>query len=74
MCLPRQRLEFNPIERIEKLSEDVVKRFFLRGDWAQAGFVRVRPELRAMVSSGRLNLLAVTGKYAARWMRFSAET
>lgn len=46
-----------PIERIEKLSEDVVKRFFLRGTGAQAGFVRVRPELRAMVNFRQLNLL-----------------
>lgn len=47
-----------PIERIEKLSEDVVKRFFLRGTGAQAGFVRVRPELRAMVSFRQVNLLS----------------
>jgi chemotaxis protein methyltransferase CheR len=47
-----------PIERIEKLSEDVVKRFFLRGTGAQAGFVRVRPELRAMVSFRHVNLLS----------------
>jgi chemotaxis protein methyltransferase CheR len=46
-----------PIERIEKLSEDVVKRFFLKGTGAQAGYVRVRPELRAMVSFRQLNLL-----------------
>jgi chemotaxis protein methyltransferase CheR len=47
-----------PVERIEKLSEDVVKRFFLKGTGAQAGFVRVRPELRAMVSFRQVNLLS----------------
>lgn len=47
-----------PIERIEKLSEDLVKRFFLKGTGAQAGYVRVRPELRAMVSFRQLNLLS----------------
>ena len=47
-----------PIERIEKLSDDVVKRFFLRGTGAQAGFVRVRPELRAMINFRQVNLLS----------------
>lgn len=46
-----------PIESIEKLSADKVKRFFLRGTGAQSGFVRVRPELRAMVSFRQVNLL-----------------
>ena len=47
-----------PIERIEKLSEKLVKRFFLKGTGEQAGFVRVRPELRAMISFRPLNLLS----------------
>ena len=46
-----------PLERIEKLSDTVVKRFFLRGTGAQAGFVRVRPELRAMITFRQVNLL-----------------
>lgn len=46
-----------PIERVEKLSEDVVKRFFLKGTGAQSGFVRVRPELRAMIKFRQVNLL-----------------
>ena len=46
-----------PVERVEKLSESVVKRFFLRGSGAQSGFVRVRPELRAMVTFRQVNLL-----------------
>lgn len=46
-----------PVDRIEKLPEATVKRFFLRGTGAQSGFVRVRPELRAMVSFRPLNLL-----------------
>lgn len=46
-----------PIESIEKLSSDKVKRFFLRGAGAQSGYVRVRPELRAMVSFRQVNLL-----------------
>jgi len=47
-----------PIERVEKLSESVLKRFFLRGTGSKSGFVRVRPELRAMISFRPLNLLA----------------
>jgi chemotaxis protein methyltransferase CheR len=47
-----------PFERIEKLSPDVIKRFFLKGTGAQAGFVRVRPELRAMITFRQVNLLS----------------
>lgn len=47
-----------PAERIEKLPEATVKRFFLRGTGAQSGYVRVRPELRAMVDFRPLNLLS----------------
>lgn len=47
-----------PVERVEKLSGDLVKRFFLRGTGAQAGFVRVRPELRAMITFRQVNLLS----------------
>lgn len=46
-----------PVERIEKLSDDQVKRFFIRGTGAQAGFVQVRPELRAMIAFRKVNLL-----------------
>lgn len=47
-----------PVERVEKLSKDLVKRFFLKGTGAQAGFVRVRPELRAMITFRQVNLLS----------------
>jgi len=47
-----------PVERVEKLSPDLVKRFFLKGAGAQAGFVRVRPELRAMITFRQVNLLS----------------
>jgi len=46
-----------PLERVEKLSEGMVKRFFLKGTGKQSGFVRVRPELRAMVTFRQVNLL-----------------
>ncbi|HTN93142.1 MAG TPA: CheR family methyltransferase [Gallionella sp.] len=46
-----------PAERIEKLDAGIIKRFFLKGTGAQSGLVRVRPELRAMVTFRQLNLL-----------------
>jgi chemotaxis protein methyltransferase CheR len=49
-----------PVDRVEKLPEAMVKRFFLRGAGDQAGFVRVRPELRAMVTFRQVNLLSDT--------------
>lgn len=47
-----------PIDRIEKMPSDRVKRFFLRGKGERAGWVRVRPELRDLVTYKPLNLLA----------------
>jgi chemotaxis protein methyltransferase CheR len=47
-----------PIEHVEKLAADRVKRFFLRGTGAQSGFVKVRPELQAMITFRPVNLLA----------------
>jgi chemotaxis protein methyltransferase CheR len=46
-----------PEERVSKLDPELVKRFFLRGTGAQAGFVRVRPELRDMITFRQINLL-----------------
>jgi chemotaxis protein methyltransferase CheR len=47
-----------PLDRIEKLSPDRARRFFLKGKGAQEGLVRVRPELRQMVTFKQLNLLS----------------
>jgi chemotaxis protein methyltransferase CheR len=49
-----------PMERVERLGPERVRRFFLRGTGAQAGQARVRPELRALVSFRPLNLLTST--------------
>jgi chemotaxis protein methyltransferase CheR len=46
-----------PLDRVEKLSPNMVKRFFLKGTGAQSGFVRVRPELRALITFRQVNLL-----------------
>ncbi|WP_207896130.1 CheR family methyltransferase [Thiobaca trueperi] len=47
-----------PVERVRKLPEQDLKRFFQRGRGAQEGMVRVRPEVRALVSFNSLNLLS----------------
>ncbi|HEY8354962.1 MAG TPA: CheR family methyltransferase [Methylophilaceae bacterium] len=47
-----------PLERVEKISEQRLKRFFLKGTGSKAGLVRVRDELRALVTFRQLNLLA----------------
>jgi chemotaxis protein methyltransferase CheR len=55
------------IERLEKMSAERSKRFFLRGKGEQEGMVRVRPELRQLVTFKQLNLLAdgwpLTGQF-----------
>ncbi len=45
-------------DRLEKMSSDRVKRFFLRGKGERSGLVRVRPELRRLIEFKSLNLLA----------------
>ena len=45
------------IERIEALTPERTKRFFLRGKGANAGVVKVRPELRKLITFRQQNLL-----------------
>ncbi|MDA8127083.1 MAG: chemotaxis protein CheR [Betaproteobacteria bacterium] len=47
-----------PLERIDKMAPERVKRFFQRGKGERAGLVRVHPELRRLVTFKPLNLLA----------------
>lgn len=47
-----------PIERIDKMAQERVKRFFQRGKGERSGLVRVRPELRQLITFKPLNLLA----------------
>ncbi|PKO46880.1 MAG: chemotaxis protein CheR [Betaproteobacteria bacterium HGW-Betaproteobacteria-4] len=46
-----------PIDRVEKLSPERLRKFFLRGTGSQEGFVSVRPELKRLISFQRINLL-----------------
>jgi chemotaxis protein methyltransferase CheR len=47
-----------PIERVDKMDAARLRRFFLKGKGAQEGLVRVRPELRQLITFRQLNLLA----------------
>lgn len=56
--LQRARAATYPFERVAKIEEARLKRFFLKGKGAAAGQVRVRPEVAGMVRFDTLNLLA----------------
>jgi chemotaxis protein methyltransferase CheR len=56
--LQRARTAVYPFERVAKVEEARLKRFFLKGKGAAAGQVRVRPEVAGMVRFDTLNLLA----------------
>ncbi|HYD95664.1 MAG TPA: CheR family methyltransferase [Noviherbaspirillum sp.] len=62
-----------PIERLDKMPPERARRFFLRGKGERAGLVRVRPELRQMVTFKQLNLLSddwpVNGPFDAIFCR-----
>ncbi|MBI5910499.1 MAG: chemotaxis protein CheR [Betaproteobacteria bacterium] len=45
------------MERLEKMPEERIRRYFLRGKGRHAGQVRVRDELRALINYRPLNLL-----------------
>jgi chemotaxis protein methyltransferase CheR len=61
------------MDRVEKLSIERTKRFFLKGKGAQDGLVLVRPELRSLITFKQLNLLAdnwsVNGPFDAIFCR-----
>ena len=46
------------LDRVEKMSPERLKRFFLRGKGRHEGMVRVRQELRQLVTFRQLNLLS----------------
>ena len=56
--LNQARAAVYPAERVAKMEESRLKRFFLKGRGANAGQVRVRPEIADMVRYDTLNLLA----------------
>ncbi len=62
-----------PMERVERMSAERTKRFLLRGTGAQAGQVKVRPELARLIAFRQVNLLSnplpVQGKFDAIFCR-----
>ncbi len=56
-----------PLERVERLPRGILKRFFLRGKSSREGMVRVRPEVRRLVSFRALNLLGGDWPLKARF-------
>ncbi len=46
-----------PLDRVDNLPQETLKRFFLKGSGNNVGYVRVRKELREMISFHPLNLL-----------------
>jgi chemotaxis protein methyltransferase CheR len=55
--LATARLGIYPADQLGKVPTDLLKRHFLRGEAKNEGFVRVRDELKRLVSFRRLNLL-----------------
>ena len=55
--LEKARQGVYPLDRLKKLSQIQLKKFFLRGEGMQAGFAKVRPELQKMIHFRRTNLL-----------------
>jgi chemotaxis protein methyltransferase CheR len=52
------------MDRLDKMSPERAKRFFLRGKGEREGMVRVRPELRQRITFKQVNLLADNGGVA----------
>jgi len=61
------------MDRVEKMAPERAKRFFLKGRGQHEGLVRVRPELRQLVTFKQLNLLSgdwpVSGPFDAIFCR-----
>ena len=49
-----------PIDRVEKMTQERLRRFFLKGTGSQEGLVCARPELKRMIQFQQLNLLEST--------------
>jgi chemotaxis protein methyltransferase CheR len=55
--LAKGRAGVYPMDRIEKLTPDQIKRFFLKGTGQHEGYAKVRKELSDMITFRQLNLL-----------------
>ncbi len=55
--LAKARAGIYSLERLEKMPQERIRRFFLKGTGSHAGMVRVRRELQDMVTFRQINLL-----------------
>lgn len=55
--LDKARQGVYPFERVSKIPEDLLRKYFTRGSGAKADVACVRPELQAMLSFRQINLL-----------------
>ncbi len=46
-----------PLERVEKVSPERLRKYFLRGTGNQEGYVSIRPEIKRLIEFKRINLL-----------------
>lgn len=71
--LARAEAAIYPLDRVSSLPSDQLKRYFLRGKGPQSGQVRVRPELRRLITFKQLNLLddnwAIKGPFQSIFCR-----
>jgi chemotaxis protein methyltransferase CheR len=56
-CLQTARQAVYPVQRIEGIAPDLLKRYFQKGHGRWKGYVRVKPNIRQMVRFDRFNLL-----------------
>lgn len=56
-CLQTAAKGVYPLERVDRLGAGRVQQFFLKGKNGQDGYVKVRPELQALIQFRRINLL-----------------
>lgn len=55
--LEKARRGVYPLDQLQKIPPDQLKRYFLKGEGKNAGFAKVRPELQQMITFRRFNLL-----------------
>lgn len=58
--LDKARAGVYPLDRVQKLPEHLLHKYFLKGQGAQQGMVQVKPELQGMITYRRINLLDAT--------------